>query len=200
MSASAPPLDPSIAFALLAAGRSKRFGGGKLQAMLGDKPLWRWAADTAEAAGFVTRFLIVAEPPLPEAEGWRIAVNSDADIGIATSIALACSLARGCRKLVFGLADMPLVEPAHLRALAMANGVAFTCYPSGGEGVPAGFPSAAFASLGSLQGDRGAAGMDWGVDKITVAPASPDSLLDIDTPQNLERARARLRALGMLDP
>ncbi len=196
MNASAPPLDPSIAFALLAAGRSQRFGGGKLEAVLNGKPLWRWAADTAEVAGFATRFLIVPAPPKPEtaAEGWTIAVNANADAGIATSISLACSLATDCRRVVIGLADMPFVEPDHLRVLAMAEGVAFTRYPSCREGVPASFPREAFARLANLQGDRGAATIDWAADRAAIAPTSPASLIDIDTPQDLERARAQLMA------
>ncbi len=195
MSSYAPPLDPSIAFALLAAGRSERFGGGKLEASFAGKPLWRWAADTAAAAGFATRFVIVPDPPmqLDAAEGWTIAVNSNADCGIASSIALACSLATDCRRLVIGLADMPFVEAGHLRALAMAEGVAFTSYHSGREGVPTGFPREAFATLASLQGDRGAATLPW-ANRVAITPTSPASLIDIDTPEDLERAQAQFMA------
>ena len=194
MNGSVPPLDPSIAFALLAAGGAMRFGGGKLDARLGGRPLWRWAADTAERAGFTTRILILGEAPEPRApapEGWSVVFNPDSHCGIASSIRTACAAAAASRRLVIGLGDMPLVERNHLRALALAEGVAFTRYPAGGEGVPAGFPRDAFPRLGELEGDRGAASLDWGPRRIAISPGSPGSLLDIDTPEDLDRARAQ---------
>lgn len=200
MNASTRQLDPSIGFALLAAGESRRFGGGKLDAPLGTKPLWRWAADTVVAAGFVTRLLIVSEKTVPAqsltANDWQTATNPNAQAGLATSIALACALAKDCSRLVIGLADMPFVEPDHLRALAQADGVVFTLYPSGRAGVPAGFPGDAFSTLAGLRGDRGAAGLNWGKPLNAIAPASLASLLDIDTPDDLERARGQLLARG----
>ena len=52
MSGSATSLEPSIVFALLAAGGATRFGGRKLAANLADKPVWSWAVNAAAAAGF----------------------------------------------------------------------------------------------------------------------------------------------------
>jgi molybdenum cofactor cytidylyltransferase len=197
MNAFVPALDPSIAFALLAAGGATRFGGGKLDAMLCAKPLWRWAADTAETAGFATRVLIVGghsrlEAPVPA--GWSVVSNPNAQSGIASSIRAACSAAAGCRRLVIGLGDMPLIERDHLRALALAEGVVFTRYSSDREGVPAGFSRNAFTKLAHLEGDHGAASLDWGPGRIAISPRSPDSLLDIDTPQDLDRARVQIMA------
>lgn len=196
----APPLDPKIAFALLAAGKGRRFGGGKLVADLGGSPLWRWAARSVEQAGFVTRYLIVPGDGAfvmgEGAEGWTIAENPDADEGISTSIRRACELATDCYRLVVALADMPFVEPDHLRTLAGGAGVIFTGYKSGRLGVPAAFPRDAFPRLAGLTGDRGAAALDWGQDAISVRPTSYDSLLDIDRNLDLEHARmlARSRA------
>ena len=195
MSDCAPPLDPSIGIALLAAGRGSRFGGGKLSSDLGGVPLWRWAARGAERAGFTTRYLIVPAADAligsEDADGWQLAVNARADEGISTSIRLACRLAAGCDRLVLALADMPFVKASHLRQIALDNGVVFTHYPSGRRGVPAAFPSAQFATLAALTGDRGAASLDWTM-PVATRSAPPDSLIDVDRQVDLDLARARL--------
>ena len=183
-------------FALLAAGGATRFGGGKLAANLADKPVWSWAANAAATAGFVQRICIVRDGWAPAREmqalGWSVVVNPDADTGISSSIKLACTTAGPCRRLVIALADMPFVTSVHLRILAQLEGVSFTRYPSGKIGVPAAFPREVFHKLATLQGDRGAAGLDWGPDLTTVTPASPDTLIDVDTPDDLARASALL--------
>ena len=196
MSGSAPSLDPTIVFALLAAGGALRFGGGKLAATLADKPVWSWAAKAAATAGFVERICIVRDGWAParelQAPGWSVVVNPDADTGISSSIKLACTAAGPCRRLVIALADMPFVTSGHLRTLAQLEGVAFTRYPSGKIGVPAAFPRDAFPSLAMLEGDRGAASLDWGSDLTTVTADSPDTLIDVDAPDDLARASAML--------
>ena len=193
----APPLDPSIAFALLAAGSAERFGGGKLLADLGGRPLWRWAASSAERAGFTTRILIV-----PNADGlsgtiaaqrWSIRINTRSQEGIASSIGLACEAAGPCQRLVIALADMPFVEPAHLRSLALDSGPLFTRYPTGRNGVPAAFPRDRFAALATLRGDRGAGMFPWARHARSIAPPSPERLLDVDTARDLDRARMLIR-------
>ena len=196
MSDSAPSLEPSIMFAMLAAGGATRFGGGKLTRTLADKPLWQWAANTAVVAGFIQRICIVRDDSAPAREmqalGWSVIVNPDAQAGIASSIKLACSAAAACRRLVIALADMPFITSDHLRALAVSNEAAFTRYPSGHIGVPAAFPQQAFRKLSLLEGDRGAAGLDWGPGMVAIAPSSPDTLIDVDTPDDLNCARAML--------
>ena len=192
-SACAPPLDRSIAFALLAAGGAQRFGGRKLLADLDGKPLWRWAAESAKAAGFATRFLIASAGNVAvlegEAEGWLVHANRDAHEGLASSIRAASQLAAPYQRLVIALADMPFVEPAHLRRLALGTGLAFTRYPAGREGVPAAFPNECFAALEKLRGDRGAAALDWHAGRMSLSPSSPETLFDVDTVADLERAR-----------
>ena len=192
-SASDPLLEPSIAFALLAAGGAQRFGGRKLLADLGGRPLWRWAAASAESAGFATRILVVPEGDglagAFDAEGWSVSVNGRWREGIASSIRLACEIAGPARRLVIALADMPFIEPVHLRSLAVSKGAAFTGYPGGRRGVPAAFPHEDFAALAALHGDRGAGALAWTANAASIAPTWPESLLDIDTADDLDRAR-----------
>ncbi len=183
-------------FALLAAGGATRFGGAKLDQTLGGKPLWRWSADAAAAAGFGPGICIVREDWASACElqtlGWSVLVNPDAGTGIASSIKLAVAASEKCQRLVIALADMPFVTSDHLRQLAASDEVAFTRYPSGRLGVPAAFPRDAFAKLGTLYGDRGAASLDWGLNVVAITPASQDTLIDVDTPDDLLRAQTIL--------
>ncbi len=194
MTACAEPLDPSIAVALLAAGRGERFTGDKLASELGQRPLWQWAAETAVRAGFVTRFVVASEhsAQLFSGASWQISVNASASEGLASSIRCAAQAAKDCSRLVLLLADMPFVEAGHLRSLALDEGALFTRYPDGRQGNPAAFPAAMFARLSSLHGDRGAGAHGWSDSADALPPVSPASLFDIDTAADLALAEARL--------
>lgn len=181
------------AIALLAAGRASRFGGGKLDAPCAGKPLGLWAVEAAERAGFERRLIVVPEPAPRFAqtlEGWTAIPNRDAAEGIAASIRHAVAAAGGARRLVIALADMPLVAPDHLHALATGNGSLFTTYPTGRAGVPAAFDASAWPALSAVTGDRGAASAFPGAPAITVDPAT---LIDVDSAADLAEAERRLR-------
>lgn len=186
--------DNGMAFALLAAGSSRRFGGGKLAVEIAGKALIRWASDAATRAGFGTRLLVVGGPAPSDfglaAEGWTILVNSDAASGIGSSIRTAAACDRVCSRLVIGLADMPFVSAGHYRALASSTGTMFTRYPSGHRGVPAAFDESGIRRLASLMGDQGAHALDWS-GASAIPPPSPHDLLDVDTPKDLAIARSR---------
>lgn len=198
MSGSAHTLEPGIVVALLAAGSSRRFGGGKLGADLEGRPLIRWAADAVRETGFQTRVLVIAGSAASDfglgREGWTVVVNPDAEAGIAGSIRTAAAAANGCERLVLGLADMPFVPAEHYRSLALATGVAFTRYSGSKNGVPAAFDRHAVERLSSLEGDKGANALDW-PGATSINPPTTDALLDIDTAQDLATAQAVARSL-----
>ena len=156
------------------------------------RPVWRWAADSAVAAGFAQIHVVTNDPQIAgscEAAGWHVHQNPDAGEGLASSIRIAAAVAADNSRLVIALADMPFVEPAHLSALATATGVVFTRQPDGRDGVPAAFPQTALVKLGEAGGDRGTAALGWpAVHRLQ--PPSTESLFDIDTPADLEQARA----------
>tara|TARA_E500000305_G_scaffold104287_1_gene100493 strand:- start:183 stop:782 length:600 start_codon:yes stop_codon:yes gene_type:complete len=187
MSACAYQPDGTTAFVLLAAGKAARFGGGKLTSNLDGKPLWRWAADSAVAAGFPQLHIVTNDPLIADAH-WTTHSNPEAEEGIASSIRIAAEIASSCTRLMIALADMPFVEPAHLRALAAADDAAFTRYPNGRDGVPAAFPQSALPKLLKLTGNRGATAIDW-PQSTSIEPPSPTSLYDVDTPDDLARAQ-----------
>ncbi|WP_120718178.1 nucleotidyltransferase family protein [Tsuneonella amylolytica] len=180
------------AFALLAAGRGARFGPGKLTADLAGKPLWRRSVDAAFEASIDAIVVVTNDAAIAAmcaAEGWQAVANPDAASGIASSVQVAARATDEFDRTIVALADMPFVEPAHIAALVAAGGTAFTCLPGGRPGVPAAFDRAGRARLAVLTGDRGAAALDW-PDAHLIQPADPESLLDVDTPEALERARA----------
>ena len=189
-------IDPSVACILLAAGSARRFGGGKLFAQLGGQPLWEWAAERLEQAGFESRYLVV-DPAIeahPTRSGWDRVENPFADEGIASSIRAGVQAASDQSRIVIALADMPFIDSAHFTALAHSDGVIFTRYPDGRPGCPAAFPASAFISLLDLRGDRGAAALCSTLGGVFVMP--PDSQLetfDIDKTADLSEAERILR-------
>lgn len=186
--------DDRTLLAVLAAGRAERFGGGKLDAPCAGRALGEWATSAAEAAGFASRIIVVADAPpsfVSRLKGWKIIHNPDAASGgIASSIRVASRAASAYARLIIVLADMPLIKSAHLCALAKTDGVVFTAYPDGSRGVPAAFPAQCFEALANII--SGAASMNWGETVKTLSPPESDSLFDVDTAADLAEADARL--------
>ena len=187
-----PPPDAGTGFVLLAAGRSARFDGNKLEADFCGRPLWEWSVLAAEAAGFAHRFVVNApDRPLGPRRGWTFVENMRAEAGLGSSIAAGVAAAGMCSRIVFALADMPLVTAHHLSRLADARGVVFTRYPDGAHGIPAAFPGSAYARLAELGGDRGAGALDF-AGATTFDPFDPGMLADVDTPADLEELAGKV--------
>ena len=189
MSVCVPTLDRSIGYILLAAGGSRRFGGDKLASKIDGQTLLQRAVDVADAAGFERRILVVS--PLRTQHsfpGWEMVVNHNSRKGMATSVIAGLNRATDITRAVIGLADMPLVQPTHLRALALAEGVVFTQQANGNKGAPAACPERSFDELRTLRGDRGAGSLHW-PDARTIPVANRNQLHDIDTPDDLITAR-----------
>ncbi len=185
-----------IGLVLLAAGRSSRFGADKLSAPLAEKPLIRHAAETLASLPLARRVAVLgadapgladigfAEVRLPGAEQPQ---SASLAAGIGT---LGC---QGLRGIMVALADMPLVTPDHLAALAAAfNGSQAVCSLAGAvRSPPAIFPASQHDLLLAQHGDRGARALL--ADAVTV-PAPPSTLIDIDTPADLTHAEAVIAA------
>ena len=182
-----PLPDVKTGVVLLAAGQGKRFGGGKLIAEFRGRPLWEWAAETAENTDFNERILVIGQnSPISSRLRWRIVENPFAEQGMGTSIAAGVRALTDCDRAIIMLADMPLVSPTHLGRLIEAQGVAFTLYPDNIAGCPAIFPRKVFPLLETLTGDRGARSLDLG-DAELVAPQHLDELFDVDDTRDLDR-------------
>ncbi|MDE2562858.1 MAG: nucleotidyltransferase family protein [Sphingomonadales bacterium] len=181
--------------ALLAAGRSARFGAAdKLARDFRGVPLGLHAARALETVDLTRHWVIVRDAAHPCAQGWRAAgfelvVNPQADEGMGASLRLAARLAdeAGADSLLVCLADMPLVTTAHIAALAgawRARGGVVASRDGALVSPPAIFAREHFAALAGLAGDRGAKAL---LGQAGLVDSPVGALADIDDPATLAR-------------
>ncbi len=179
---------------LLAAGRSLRFGDDdKLAADFLGQPLAMHVVTALEDVPFLARVAITSGTALDfGVRGYREIANPATEEGLSGSVRLgvAAAQAAGAAAMLIALADMPRVTAAHIyRLLDAAEGTDFVVASSDGvqPGPPALFAEARFAELAGAAGDAGGRAMIRGGVHII---ASPDELIDVDTPDDLARLRA----------
>lgn len=190
--------DPGPLVAVLAAGLARRFGGGKLDAPLLGRPLGAWALDAVAQAG-LNPGVIVVGPDSPQfarqAAGWGLVINPEPEKGMGRSVALAVEQAmeqgRDCLIL---LADMPLVAPSHLQQLMRTPSSSATRWPDARLGVPALIRRRDLARFRMLEGDRGAAPLLAGMERLVPVSAPSAMLLDVDRTEDLDEVRRLLEA------
>ncbi|MDH3757675.1 MAG: nucleotidyltransferase family protein [Gammaproteobacteria bacterium] len=198
MQETVPTKEDRVVFAaVLAAGRSHRFGRSKQLENFEGKPLVRRAADLAhEVCG--DRSVLVAghESAAVAAAAGRapryLIVNDRYADGIGGSIALTAKiLSHAADAVLFLFADQPLITAHHLQALidtwSGADDEIMATAFAGTTGPPVLFPRGAFEALGELSGDEGAKSVlrDPRFDVRTVP--FEDAAVDIDTPTDLEK-------------
>lgn len=183
------------ALVLLAAGRSERFGAAdKLAQPFLREPLAFHVVTALEAVPFAHRFAVVSDTCLDfAARGYRVVCNPDSHSGQAGSLRLGVQAAAdaGAQAVLIALADMPRVTATQVfRLLDMAKGPEAVLASSNGEHPtpPALFGRAHFPELLRCEGDEGARALVRR-SRHVIAPA--DELVDIDTPEELSRLRAR---------
>ena len=101
----------------------------------------------------------------------RVGVEAAVKGGSAGVVVMAC--------------DQPAVSAGHLRELMSGGAEVVASEYAGRRGVPAYFPASAFKELMELRGDVGARELVGGVRTVGL----PGGELDIDTPEELVRAR-----------
>ena len=201
--------DP-LALALLGAGRSMRFGNAdKLMTPLCGRPLIAWAADAGRLLPAEWHLLVTGTDPslALAAPGYRPLANLAPEQGLSASLRIAATEAEhlGAAALVVMLGDMPFISPTHLHQLVAAFGAdetrpVFTHPPQGAPCPPALFPATCFPALKQLEGDQGARALAQGARLIA---ADRDTLMDIDTPDDIALAEAIWRSApekGMSPP
>jgi molybdenum cofactor cytidylyltransferase len=188
--------DRAVFAAVLAAGRSQRFGRSKQLEVIGGKPLVRHAAELAREACGDRSILVCGHQcsAVARAAGDApqfLLVNERHDDGLGGSIALvAAAVSQVADALLLLFADQPLITAQHLRALidgwsGADNEVVATAF-SGTVGPPVLFPRGAFGELGKLSGDRGAKSvLDNPAFDVTTIPFA-GAAIDIDTATDLE--------------
>ncbi|WP_065762389.1 nucleotidyltransferase family protein [Novosphingobium sp. PP1Y] len=189
-----------IATILLAAGRSTGFGvADNLSAPLGSLPLGRHAAHTLMALSLDLRF-VVTGPTMMEWPGFCRVNNEAPERGLSHSIALGVAAAchAGATAVLIALADMPFVSHGHFAALIEHHmcGSSMAVSSDGWRRMPpAKFSACHFAVLCSLSGDRGARHL---LSEDTPVLAAQGELIDINTPEEWERAARELQTIASL--
>ena len=179
----------NIVGVLLAAGRGERFGDHKLLARLPNGT----AIGVAAARNLIDALpdcVAVLRPgdeflaTLLAAEGLRIVVNPNADGGMGTSLARGVAAAEA-DGWVIALADMPVIRPATIQAVAeaIAAGAELAAPVFHGErGHPIGFARRFRAALTALDGDRGGRDIlaQYSKELRLIEVEDPGVLVDID--------------------
>jgi molybdenum cofactor cytidylyltransferase len=171
-----PAVRPTVI--ILASGRGERFtaSGGqvhKLQALLGGKKIIDWTLDAVRASGLPFHVEDAGHP------------------GMGDSIAAAIRATPDASGWLILPADLPLIQPATLLAVANALQKSSLVYPmfAGQRGHPVGFGRTYAAQLADLKGNKGAAQLIIAQAAIELIVTDVGCVTDIDTLQDLKRAQ-----------
>ena len=163
---------------VLASGRGERFlaSGGtthKLQADLGGMTVLQRTLAAVRASGLRWHLEDAGHP------------------GMGDSIAAAVRATRDAPGCLILPGDLPLVRPATLLQIASAPMPSDMLVPmfEGQRGHPVRFSAACGEALASLQGNRGAAQLVPAQAATDIAVLDAGCVRDVDTRQDLERAR-----------
>lgn len=189
-----------VSAVLLAAGASTRMGRPKLLLPLRDEPIVRRTArevcesgydDVLVVSGAEHDRIVTALEGLPV----RHAVNADFASGMGSSFRTGvANLEEGCQAAMFALADQPFVTAREYRALVDAYRLQSPLIVGSRFGdvtaPPHLFDRALFPELSVLEhGARSV--LQRHADRMVVLHFAPELLVDIDTPEDYERALAR---------
>jgi molybdenum cofactor cytidylyltransferase len=191
-----------IAALLLAAGASRRFGGGlqKLVQELNGRPVVRWSVESLIGAPVDEVIVVVGANDAPVREALsglpvRFIRNAAADAGMASSVAFGVSaLTPETQATLIVLGDEPLAgrDPLERVVRRYKEGGAAIVAPTfrGVRGHPVLFDRSVFAELLALSGDHGARAVaDRDPGRLAIVELDLPKPIDVDTPADLARLR-----------
>lgn len=192
----------TIVGVLLAAGASRRFGGEKLLAPMGDSCVGILSARALRPA--VDRAVAVVRPEdetltrLLEVEGFEALPFAGAARGMGASLAFGVAAAKDADGWLLGLADMPFLRAATVARVAegLRLGSCPIVAPSfeGRRGHPVGFRRDLLPELLVLDGDRGARSLlaDH-IAEVSILECDDEGvLLDVDSKGDLRAGQPEL--------
>jgi len=196
------PMKNEPAVVVLAAGAGSRYHGSrhKLSEKLGGETVLVRTLRNAIASE-MSVVLVISESLIAEARGLvapedMVVVDPRTQTvwGMGDSIAAGVSIHASATGWLVLPADMPLVKPSSLRAVADAldqQPIAFAQY-RGRRGHPVGFGAELFSELVMLKGDEGARRLLARYPTAAVELDDPGVLFDIDTIDDLAVAQRRI--------
>lgn len=185
----------------MAAGQGRRFGGSKLLADVGGKPMLEHAIqlgqslrpDRLQVITGAWHEDILEANMLGRISNARFVKNENWSSGLGDSIALAVKvLPEGIDSLLILLADQIAITQDDISRLIQAKGgqhIVCSAY-AGRRGVPAVFDRTTFESLADLSGDQGAKALLYDPKFNLTEVALPAAEYDIDTPEALLQFKA----------
>lgn len=192
----------SVAAIIIAAGPSSRLGQPKQLVTLDDETLLQRTIRIAQEAGANPVFVVLGAhreqiESRTDFSSSIVVTNPDWEEGMASSIRVGIeSLDKQPETagVLLLICDQLAVTAEHLGQML----VAFEQNPSnliasryaGKRGIPAIFPSTAFAKLLALRGDKGARELLSGPDQRVIEVPLENGGFDIDSPQDLARLLA----------
>jgi molybdenum cofactor cytidylyltransferase len=191
-----------VSAVVLAAGASTRMGAHKLLLPLAGEPMLRRVVGQVFGAGFDETLVVLGhqhELTRAALEGLdcRIAVNEDYQSGMGSSFRTAVAHLDGSAAAMFVLADQPFITAGDYRRVLDAYRTlrpGIVCVRYGDVTAPPHlFDRELFAELSVLT--HGARPVLERHREVTVTlQFAPELLVDVDTPEDYERARERLSA------
>jgi len=178
-----------ILAAILAAGKSTRFGVQKLTQNYHGKLLLQWPIDILKKIQ-VDRILVVSKKlnlSSIDLDNFKVVVNENADMGLSTSVKLALSMVRNHEGVLFLLGDMPKISTDLVKKVISMDRTKITFpFHDDVKGFPVYLPSRYFEEVTSLSGD---VGLRMIIAKHPNEVASFDGgkecIFDVDTPQDI---------------
>lgn len=181
----------------MASGLGRRFGGDKLMAEFGGTPLAARALRATEGL-FDRRVLLTRSAAAAAfAEGQGVTVRLHTLPRRCDAMRLGLAEMQGMEGCLFCPCDQPLLRWETVAALREAFLGQPDCIwrtaAAGQPGAPVLFPRWAFAELAALQAGGGSAVAAAHPDRVRLLEvADPWELFDVDTPDQLAQAAARL--------
>ena len=193
-----------IGAVVLAAGAATRFGGGKLAALLDDRPILRHVLDAIGEVGLEP--VVVVGPPGDALDGIdlqraTLVTNPHPEEGLSSSVRLgiralgADATAIPLDAVVILPGDQPRVRPETIEALiAVATArpeIGFVAARHAGDGAPNPVLArrAVWRLADELAGDRGFGPLLESQPELVAWIDAPGANPDVDTPADLDRLR-----------